>query len=383
VTQQATRRAPDALLCATLDWPDMGSREIIAGVVAGIVVVALLAVGVGWKQVLDGVLAADKPLFGLALLAGFGSIVAWGLSVYALVRPVPDAPGLRRFGHLYLAAVFVKQALPFGIAGGAAVLAYVISRYSETAIERTLLATTVAGFLSTIASALVAGLGLLFVLLTRPIPQWILQLTVALAIGLLVLIAVVTAFAIWPAILRRATVRFAKTIHPAVSSLSARLGGLIEPTQVRTRLDRFIETGEVIAQDPRAVVGSFTAAVLAWVFTAAALSFSLAAVSSPAPLSVSAFAVTVSGVATAVPLPGGLGGVEATLSALVTVLSGDQVATVSAGIVVFRLATFWLRLVVGGPAGVAVLGRYGSGSPALEELDEIEEGVGDAGGASE
>ncbi|WP_256298600.1 lysylphosphatidylglycerol synthase transmembrane domain-containing protein [Haloarchaeobius salinus] len=361
----------------------MGSREIIAGVVAGIVVVALLAVGVGWEQVLDGVLAADKPLFGLALLAGFGSIVAWGLSVYALVRPVPDAPGLRRFGHLYLAAVFVKQAIPFGVAGGAAVLAYVISRYSDTTIERTLLATTVAGFLSTVASALVAGLGLLFVLLTRPIPQWILQLTVALAIGLLMLIVVVTAFAIWPVILRRSTVRFAGTIHPTVSWLSARVGRLIEPTQVRARLDRFIETGEVIARDPRAVVGSFAAAVLAWVFTAAALSFSLAAVGSPGPLSVSAFAVTVSGVATAVPLPGGLGGVEATLSAIVTVLTGDRVATVSAGIVVFRLATFWLRLVVGGPAGLTVLGRYGSGSRALDELDEIEEGVGDASQASE
>ena len=361
----------------------MGLREIVAGVVAGLVVVALLAVGVGWEQVLDRVLAADKLLFGLALLAGFGSIAAWGLSIYALVRPIPDAPGLRRFSGLFLAAVFVKQALPLGVAGGAAIIAYVVSRYSDATIERTLLATTVAGFLSTVASALVAGLGLLFVLLTRPVPQWIIQLTVVLAIGLLVLITVVTGFAIWPGILRRATLRFAGAVHPTAASLSTRLGRVVEPRQVRARLDRFVDTGEVVARHPRAVVASFVAAVFAWVFTAAALSFSLAAVSSPAPLSVSAFAVTVSGVATAVPLPGGLGGVEATLSALVTVMSGDAVTRVGAGVVLFRVATFWLRLVIGGPAGLAVLGRYGSGSQALDELDEIEDSVGDVGPASE
>lgn len=361
----------------------MGLREIVAGVVAGLIVVALLAVGVGWEQVLDRVLAANKPLFVLALLAGFGSILAWGLSVYALVRPIPDAPGPRRFGHLYLAAVFVKQAIPFGVAGGAAVLAYVISRYSDATIERTLLATTVAGFLSTVASALVAGFGLLFVLLTRPVPLWILQLTVALAIALLVLIAIVTAFAIWPVILRRSTVRFAGAVQPTVAALSSRAGAVLEPTRVRARLDRFVDTGEVVAREPRAVVASFAAAVLAWVCTAAALSFSLAAVGSPGPLSVSAFAVTVSGLATAVPLPGGLGGVEATMSVLVTVMSGDQVTRVGAAVVLFRLATFWLRLVVGGPAGLAVLGRYGSGSQALDELDEIEENVGDVGAASE
>lgn len=357
----------------------MGLREIVAGVVAGLVVVALLAVGVGWEQVLDRVLAADKFLFALALLGGLGSIAAWGLSVYALVRRVPDAPGLRRFGHLYLSAVFVKQAIPFGVAGGAAVVAYVVSRYSEATVERTLLATTVAGFLGMVASALVAGVGLLFVLLTRPVPLWVLQVTVVLAIALLVLIAVVTAFAIWPGILRRSTLRLVGAVHPSAATLSARLGAVVEPERVRARLDRFVETGELVAAAPRAVIASFAASTLAWVFTAASLSFSLAAVDSPAALSVSAFAVPVSGVATAVPLPGGLGGVEATLSALVTVMSGDHVTAVGAGVVLFRLATFWLRLVVGGPAGIATLGRYGSGSRALEELDEIEEDVGDVG----
>jgi uncharacterized protein (TIRG00374 family) len=361
----------------------MGLREIVAGVVAGVIVVALLAVGVGWEQVLDRVLAADKFLFGLALLAGLGSIVAWALNVYALVRRVPDAPNPRRFGHLYLSAVFVKQALPFGVAGGTAIIAYIVSRYSDASIERTLLATTVAGFLGMVASAVVAGVGLLFVLLSHPVPLWVIQLTVVLAILLLVLIAIVTAFAIWPAILRRTTVRLAGAVHPTVSALSTRAGDAVDPLTVRARLDRFVETGVLVAREPRAVAVSFAASLLGWVLTAAALSFSLAAVSSPAPLSVSAFAVPVSGVATAVPLPGGLGGVEATLSALVTVMSGDQVAAVGAGVVLYRLATFWSRLVVGGPAGLAVLGRYGSGSRALDELEEIEENVGDVGPASE
>lgn len=361
----------------------MGLRELVLGLVAGLVVVALLAVGVGWERVLSRVVSADPALFSLAVLAGVVSIAAWGLSVYALVRRVPDAPGPRRFATLYLASVFIKQAFPFGVAGGAAIIAYVVSRYSETTLERTLLATTVAGFLGMISSALVAGIGLFFVVLMRPVPQWVLQVVVGLAVALLVMIAVVTAFAIWPDILRRGTVRLTGAIHPTVAALSTRAGAVVDPTRVGVRVDRFVETGELVARAPRAVAASVAASFLAWCLTAVALSLSLAAVSSPAALSVSAFVVPVSGVATAVPLPGGLGGVEATLSGLLTVLGGDQVTAVGAGVVLFRLATYWLRLFLGGPAGLAVLGRYGSGSEALEELDEIDDELDDLGSTGE
>ncbi|WP_435345146.1 lysylphosphatidylglycerol synthase transmembrane domain-containing protein [Haloarchaeobius sp. HRN-SO-5] len=347
----------------------MERRELAVGVGVGVSVLAILAVGVGWETVVSRVLAADLQLFALAVVASALSIIAWTLSVYALVHRVPNAPGARQFAVLYLSSSVVKQVLPLGSASGPAVIAYVVSRYSDVSLERILLATTVSGFLGVVASGVVAVVGLFVVMATQPVPAWLLRLVLGLVSVGVVLLGVVTVLAIWPSVLRQTVLRLAGALHPSVTRLSSRAGAALEPSKVRTYLDRFIETGELVAEAPRSVALSFLGSILGWLLMAAALTLSLEAVRLPASYALAMFAVPVSGVATVVPLPGGLGGVEATLSTLVSLATGNGVASVGAGIVLYRLSTFWFRLLVGSVAAVATLGRHGVGSRALKRVE--------------
>jgi uncharacterized membrane protein YbhN (UPF0104 family) len=64
--------------------------------------------------------------------------------------------------------------------------------------------------------------------------------------------------------------------------------------------------------------------------------------------------IPVAAIAGITPLPGGLGGVEAVLVALLVPTTGVTVAAATAGVVIHRTATYWLPLLVGGGAAAAI-----------------------------
>ncbi|WP_435335125.1 flippase-like domain-containing protein [Haloarchaeobius sp. TZWWS8] len=354
----------------------MELREFAVGLVVGTILVAVLAVGVGWEAVLGHLLAADRPTLVLVLLASLATVGSYAAANYVLVRTVPGAPGPGKFVVLYLAGVFAKQALPLGNAGGPALLAYVISRYSDAAVERTLLATTVAGIVSFGASALVAGVGFIAVAMTRPVPGWVLQLVALGTLGVAVAVAAVVGLALEPGALETAARRVAAAAHELLGPHSARLHEALAPAVVGERIDRFVETGESVARTPGTVALSFALSLVGWTFAAVTLSLSLVAVDLPPDLAATTVAVPLSGVALGVPLPGGLGGVEVTLAGLVAVLGGANAQAVGAAVVVFRVATFWFRLGLGGVAALLTLGSLGIGTAALAEVEvPVEEEV--------
>jgi len=69
------------------------------------------------------------------------------------------------------------------------------------------------------------------------------------------------------------------------------------------------------------------------------------------------FIVPASTLAGLTPSPGGLGGVEAALVGLLVVLAGFSTASGYATATVYRLASYWFALGVGGVAAVAVVTR--------------------------
>ncbi|WP_435360867.1 lysylphosphatidylglycerol synthase transmembrane domain-containing protein [Haloarchaeobius sp. DFWS5] len=351
----------------------MELREFAVGLVVGLALVALLAVGVGWEELLAKVLAADRSMVLLALAASVATVSSYAAATYVLVRQIPGAPGPGRFGLLYFAGVFTKQAVPLGNAGGPALLAYIFSRYSDAPVERTLLATTVAAVFSFAASVVVAGGGFAAVALSRPLPGWFLQLAAVLTLAVALAFAGLVALALRPGALEDAVRSIAAAGYRLLGPHSARLERNLNPVVVDARIDRFVETGENVAHAPRAVAMSFGFSVLGWLFAGATLSLSLVAVGLQPDFAAAAVAVPLSGVANAVPLPGGLGGVEVTLAGLVSLLGSGETATVGAAVVIFRVASFWFRLAVGGIAALAVLGSFGVGDAALADVEESTE----------
>lgn len=77
------------------------------------------------------------------------------------------------------------------------------------------------------------------------------------------------------------------------------------------------------------------------------------------------FAVPVADIASGFPLPGELGGVEVTLTAPLTAVTGLAVAELAAVIILYRLASYWYMILVGGLGSV---NRALVGAPVLAEV---------------
>ena len=79
-----------------------------------------------------------------------------------------------------------------------------------------------------------------------------------------------------------------------------------------------------------------------------ALTAAFGAVGQPIPPHVVVFTIPLANLAGATPLPGGLGGIEAAYVALLVPTTGVAAATVTAAVLVFRGATYWMPVVLGG-----------------------------------
>ena len=102
--------------------------------------------------------------------------------------------------------------------------------------------------------------------------------------------------------------------------------------------------------DPRRVVELWLGSLGVTTFYIASFACSLAAFSAHVPLSHVAFVYLAgTAVAAAAPTPGGLGAVEAALVVGLTA-TGVAAAPAIAGVLTFRLATFWLPILPGSVA---------------------------------
>lgn len=120
-----------------------------------------------------------------------------------------------------------------------------------------------------------------------------------------------------------------------------------------------------VVASPRALVIPTALSVVAWAFECVALWVILQGLGVTAPLSVASFAYATATVAGAVAmLPGGVGGFEPVMLALLPQLSGGAVAgeVARAATILVRLATLWFAVGVGGVALAVFRRRYDRGA---------------------
>jgi uncharacterized protein (TIRG00374 family) len=176
----------------------------------------------------------------------------------------------------------------------------------------------------------------------------------ALARGLLVMALGVPALVVvgW---------RFRERVRAGVLRLTAalsRLTGRLSVEGVAERVDDLYEAFGRIAQDRAALVEAVAFAYLGWICFALPLYFAGVTLGFDAvdPLLV-LFVVPASTLAGLTPSPGGLGGVEAALVALLVALTGLTAAQALAAALVYRVMSYWFALGVGGLAAVTVVAR--------------------------
>ncbi|QLD89933.1 flippase-like domain-containing protein [Natronomonas salina] len=155
----------------------------------------------------------------------------------------------------------------------------------------------------------------------------------------------------------------ARLLAATVGRVSGRVQRVSDAASIDAALERYYRTLDGVAGDRRALAAAVGFTLLGWVCFSLPLYTTARAVGVDLPLFLAFFLVPASGLTTAFPLPGGLGGYEIALAgAMVFLVSADPGAA-AAAVLLYRLWSYWLLLLVGGVAAAfaATTDRRGEG----------------------
>ena len=350
MTGDATDAAGDA---GATDLGDVVDRrtlgKIAAGFVVAVTLVYLLGVAVGWEQTLSRLRNAELRWLGAACLSTLACLAAWGKAWQIVLRVGGIDVPYRKLVVTYFAATFANYVTPLGQAGGEPFIAYVLSRDTEASYEQSLASVVTADLLNLLPFFNFAAVGLGYLLLRSQLAE----AAEDLALGLGALAVGIPALVVGGWQYRTAVERGVLGIVAPVARRTDRFS--VE--SARDRIERFYESIETIAASPRALASATGFAYLGWVFFALPLYFAGLTLNLPIPLLLVFFVVPASTLAGMVPTPGGLAAVEGALVGLVVALTALTAADALAVAAVYRLASYWFALGVGGLAALWVVAR--------------------------
>ena len=325
------------------------TAKLIAGFGVAVVLVYLLGTVVGWEETVKRIGSAHLGWVLAACASSLLCLAVWSKMWQVVLEAVGVSVTYRKVVVTFFAASFANYVTPMGQAGGEPLVAYVLSRDTEASYEQSLASVVITDVLRLLPFFTVAGLGLVYLLFEGGLPDIVKTVAVALAalaIGLPTLLVVGWRY--------RVPVRGA--VITVVSPVSHRTGRF-STESLRERIDDMYESVELIADSRGTVVLSIALAYVGWILFALPLYFSGLALDLPVSLLLVFFVVPATIVVSFTPLPGGLGAIEGALVLLLTALAAISAGEALAITTVYRLASYWLVVAVGGLASLWVTAR--------------------------
>lgn len=331
-------------------------RKPLVGLLVGFLLVLAMLFVLGARDIVAVVRTANPVVVAASVLIGVGSVIGYGEAFRHLRGGLEPTPTGTRFHAAYYSAYFVKLSLPVGAASFPAVLAYVMAYESDTSFEQDFAVATAADLLRYTTSFLLALVGLALFLLTGggtengPV--------VAAAVGAgVVFIVSITTFSVllfWPELVDRFVLTLAALTRTTLGRLSDRVRLAVRREAIEERLALFHATIGLLRTARQGVVAATTLTAFSVVLLVTPLWLSFAALGTWVPFALVLFAVPAGNLMGVFPLPGGLGGVELALGAVVVAAADVSVATAAAAVLLHRLATYWVPLFVGGVTSLFV-----------------------------
>jgi uncharacterized protein (TIRG00374 family) len=320
---------------------------------AGLVLAALV-----WVVGIDGILAQLRGIESeyLFLILGVAVcwLVCWGLALRTVLNAL-DAPiSVVMSAFVFAGAIFSNNVTPFGQAGGEPVSGYLISRATNREYETGLAAIASVDAIHFVPSIGYAIVGLTFVVAgAAQFGRNLVFATTALA-ALAVGIPAAAYFG-W-----RYRYELEAAVVRAVTPVIRAIGRVIPlkepPTSavIEGRIESFFTAIDRVAGSRTTVVEAVGFSALGWLAMCCSLWLSLFALGHSVPFSAVLLVVPIGAVAGMTPLPGGLGGVDAVLIALLVSTTGVTGGAAGAAVLVHRAATYVFPTVVGGGVAFAL-----------------------------
>ena len=334
----------------TFDFADRETvLKTVVGFVVAVVLLYLVAAGLGTEHVARAFADAELRWIAVGCLSTLLCLGLWGRAWQVVLRQVGIRVPYRRLVVTYFAATFANYVTPLGQAGGEPFIAYVLSRDTDAPYEESLASVVTADLLNLLPFFTFAAAGLSFLLLGAELPTGVQPLAFGL-LGMAVGVPAIAAGGWW----------FRERVKRGIVGLVApvaRRTDRVSVEGVRRRVEDLYAAFGRIATNPRALAEATLFAYAGWVFFALPLFFAGQALGAPVDPLLVLFIVPASTLAGLVPSPGGLGGVEVALVALLVALTPVGAATAFALALVYRIASYWFALVFGGAAALLVVGR--------------------------
>jgi len=334
----------------TLEFVDRQTAiKIGAGFLIAGAALLLLANWAGIDRVQRDLRRADLRWLAVGCLSTAVGLVAWAKAWQVVLGVVGVPIRFRKLVVTYYAATFANYVTPLGQAGGEPFIAYVLSRDTDASYEDALASVVTADLLNLLPFFSFAAVGTVVLVLRTTLSeqlQGIAAVLVVFALGVPALAVVGWRFRVG---LRRFVVRLTAPVARRVSFLSV--------AGIRERLQDLTAAFERIATEPRALVYALVFSYIGWLFFALPLYFAVLAVEESISLFLVFFIVPASTLAGLTPSPGGSGGVEAALTALLVPLAGFTTATAFSIAILYRIASWAFAIVVGGLAAWLVVDR--------------------------
>jgi conserved hypothetical protein len=338
----------------------------VGGFLAAIAVLAGLVSFVGVSELLAVLASADRGLASLVVgLTGLW-LICWGLALWTILGSLGAVIPMSQAVLLYAGAAFANNVTPFGQAGGEPVTALLVAESRDLSYERGLAAITGVDTANFVPSVGLALIGVGYLAITTTLGRALSTVAVGIVgVGAVVVLGGVT---VWQ-VRRRAADRVAGFLARGIRQIVRLLprGDPPGASAITTRVHGFVDAVEQIGTHPRRLGVTLGFSALGWGFQMVALWVALRAVGAPVSLAIPVVVVPLGAIAGATPLPGGVGGIEAALVALLVAAPvGVSQAAALGAVVLFRGAVYWLPTLVGGAvagvvAGGAVAGRRDPG----------------------
>jgi uncharacterized protein (TIRG00374 family) len=332
---------------------DFASRKTLVRIGVGfaisVVILYLAAVFIGTQDLSAAFAGAKLRWLALGCLSTFVCLSAWGKAWQVVLEVAGIEESFRRLVVTYFAATFANYVTPLGQAGGEPFIAYVLSRDTEASYEDSLASVVTADLLNLLPFFTFAAVGMSWLLWQASLPTVVRPLAAGLLAMALGIPAITMVGWRWRQPLSRI---FLRASAPVVSRAPR-----ITIEDISERLHDLEAAFDRIAAEPRALVRALVFSYLGWVFFALPLFFAGRTVGIPIGPLLVLFIVPASTLAGLVPSPGGLGGVELALTGLLIGLVGLGQADAYAVSLVYRIASYWFAILVGGIAALYVVAR--------------------------
>ncbi|MBZ6496599.1 lysylphosphatidylglycerol synthase transmembrane domain-containing protein [Natrinema longum] len=321
-------------------------RAFLIGAFGAIAVFAVLLFLVGARSVIDTLLSATPSLVAATFALALCWLAAWSLMLRTVLAALDVEIPLVKSFFVYAGAVFANNVTPFGQAGGEPIAALLVSKVSDARYETGLVGIATVDVLNVIPSISLVLVGVGYYATTAAIGER-LETAVGSAIALIGAIVVVMVL-VWR--YRDGLIdRLPAIIAPRLGRLGLdRFDSETLEEDLTDRMGRFFENIERVATDRWRLSAVIGLSLCGWLFQTAALLIAFAALGQTVPPYVLLFVIPLANLAGAAPLPGGLGGIEAAFVTLLVPTTGVPASTVTAAVLIFRGAIYWMPVLIGG-----------------------------------